>query len=81
MKHVMLGLAVLFLAACGDDVVNIQSKSPDGISFAYQGAKPPEAVRKKAAEHCAQFDKVSELEDIDDATHSTFVATYKCVAK
>ena len=81
MKHGLLALVALMLAGCGEDGVNVQSQSPDQIVFAYQGATPPEAVRKRAAEHCARSGKASELAESHAVTHSTFVATYRCVAQ
>ena len=81
MKHGLLALVALILAGCGDQSVNVQSQSPDQIVFAYQGATPPKAVRKRAAEHCARSGKASELAESHAATHSTFVATYRCIAQ
>ena len=81
MKHRLLALAALMLAGCGEPSVNVQSQSPDQIVFAYQGATPPEAVRKRAAEHCARSGKSSKLADTHAVTHSTFVATYRCVVQ
>ncbi len=81
MKLGLLALVALMLAGCGEDAVHVQSQSPDQIVFAYQGATPPKAVRKRAAEHCARSGRASELADTRAATHSTFVATYRCVAQ